>query len=298
MENFHIVVHQDDSEYDFFGKEWKMVEDSVIPLKTYKDFEHPSADEKVVDPLTNTIETLERIYPHEFLGLQILIQPIQNDEWEDRAHRKIKELIEEEIPHKITLSGILLFPLNWFAGLGHGGHNGGHGGSDQEGRKQRNKWMNMNEGEKQRVTLIEGKMNKANFNSKIRILYIAPKNKFDKIRRFELIGALRHLSPGGGAGVQNTLKTDKRTWTKVDPLISPGLEGPYLEWETKRRKYWFLKGYKRRSVYIGSPKFLLSSEELATLYHFPITPEGGLVPAHVQSVESKKVRPPANLPIG
>ncbi len=155
----------------------------------------------------------------------------------------------------------------------------------------------MTEGEKQRVTLIENKLNKPCYRSKIRLLYIAPKDQYDKGRRFELIGALRHLSPGGGSGVHNTLKTDRRIWTKVDAYFSQGLEKPILEWKTKKRKYWFLKGYKNRSTHIGSPKFLLSTEELATLFHFPITAEGTLVPAGVQSVESKKVRAPANLPI-
>ena len=155
----------------------------------------------------------------------------------------------------------------------------------------------MSEGEKERVTLIERKINKACYNTKIRLLYIAPKSLYDKGRRFELIGALRHFSPGGGAGIQNTLKADRRIWTKVDSYFSDSLEGPVLEWKTNYRKYWFLRGYKNRSVYVGSPKFLLSTEEIATLFHFPITPEGGITPAHVQAVPSKTARPPADLPI-
>lgn len=298
MENFHYDVNDESHSHDFFGTEWKMTEDSVIPFKTYKEFEHPAAEEKVIDPLVNTIETLERIAPDEFLGLQILIQPIQNDEWEERAHNKIKELTGEEMPHKLSFIDFFLTPFTWFAKfsyreafLKHAEH------ENSEKSKPRNNWLNMTEGEKQRVTLIENKINKACFNTKIRLLYIGPKERYDKIKRFELIGAIRHLSPGGGAGIHNTLKTDKRVWTKVDPLFSPGLERPYLEWETKRRKRLFLTGYKNRSIYIGSPKFLLSTEEIATLFHFPITTEGTLVPANVQTVESKKIRPPANLPI-
>jgi hypothetical protein len=300
MEKFHIdAYHNEDGPYEFFGTELKMTEDSVIPIKTYKDFEHPSAEEKVIDPMANTIETLERISPNEFLSLQITIQPIQNNEWEGRAHALIKELIGEEQEHEASILGFLLKPLHWFAKFSYketlfGNH--GHAEGDELQRKPRNNWMSMTEGEKERVALIENKINKANYLTKIRVLYIAPKEQFDKIKRFELIGSLRHLSPGGGAGVHNTLKTDKHTWTKVDAKISSGLEKPFLEAETKRRKYWFLKGYKNRSMYVGSPKFLLSVEEIATLYHFPITTETTLVPAGVYSVESKKGRAPANLP--
>lgn len=297
MENFTHNVYSPDNKYEFFGTEWKMAENDVIPMKTYKDFEHPSAEEKVVDPLKGLIETMERILPHEFLAMQLLIQPIQNDEWEARAKLKIKELTGEEIPHKASFIGFLLIPFEWFAKFSYRetlfGH--GHAHAEQE-NKPRNNWLNMSEGEKKRVTLIEEKLNKANYLSKMRILYIAPKDMYDKIRRFELVGALRHFSPGGGAGIHNTLKTDRGTWTKVDALFSEGLERPYLDWETKRRKYLFLKGYKARSVYIGSKKFLLSSEEIASLYHFPITSETTLVPANVQAVQSKKARPPADLP--
>jgi len=296
MDNFKLNVYDNNNEYDFFGTEWKMSQDSVIPMKTYLDFEHPSFEEKIVDPLTNLIETMERVKPHEFLSLQILIQPIQNDEWEQRAISKIKELTGEEVPHKASFIRFLLIPFEAFAKLSYKETLIGHKAPEPE-NKPRNNWLNMSEGEKQRVTLIEKKLNKACYNTKIRLMYIAPKDQYDKGRRFELIGALRHFSPGGGAGIHNTLKTDQRIWTKVDPYFSQGLEGPALDRIIKYRKYWFLRGYKNRSIYIGSPKFLLSTEEIATLFHFPITFEGTIAPAQVQSVPSKTARPPADLPV-
>ena len=300
LEKFNIdPYHNENGPYDFFGTEWKMAQDSVIPMKTYKDFEHPSAEEKVIDPLTNTIETLERINPDEVMVIQLLTQPIQNDEWAGRAERKIKELIGEEVPHEASFIGFLLKPFEWFAKFSYKetlfGHHA-HAEGDEMQRKPRNNWMSMTEGEKEKVALIENKVNKACYNCKIRTVYIAPKDKFDKSRRTEMIGSLRHLSPGGGVGTHNTLKIDRRTWTKVDPILSRGLEKTFVENTVKRRKYWFFRGFKRRSVYIGSPKFLLSVEEIATMFHFPITTETTLVPAGVNTVESKKGRAPANLP--
>jgi len=298
MENFNLSPYDDNTEYDFFWTEWKTTEDSVIPIKTYKDFEHPSAEEKIIDPLTNLIETMERVKPHEFLALQILTQPIQNNEWEDKAKNKIKELTGEEMEHGFSFLGLLMKPFDWFAKFSYKELFQSHAHENPNANKPRNNWLNMTEAEKKRVTLIEGKINKPCYNSKIRLLYIAPKNDFDKGRRFELIGALRHLSPGGGSGTHNTLKADMSIWTKVDPYFSPALEGPVIQSMTKSRKYWFLRGYKARSMYVGSPKFLLSVEEIATLFHFPITPEGGMTPANVGTVASKTSRPPANLPVG
>jgi hypothetical protein len=298
LEGFKLDPYDEKGEYDLFGTEWKMSQDSVISMKTYVDFEHPSAEEKIVDPLANVIETMERVMPHEFLSLQILIQPIQNDEWEARAVHKIKELTGEEIPHKATFSGFFFKIFEAFANFSYKEtFFGSHHAHQENENKPRNNWLNMTESEKERVALIEKKLNKPCYNTKIRLMYIAPKALYDKGRRFELIGALRHFSPGGGAGTHNTLKTDQRIWTKVDPYISQGLEGPVLKSITNYRKYWFLRGYKNRSVYIGSPKFLLSTEEIATLFHFPITPEGTMTPAQVQTIASKTARPPADLPV-
>ncbi len=298
MENFHYDAYKPDNEYDFFGTEWKMKQDSVIPMKTYTDFEHPSSEEKIIDPLTNVIETMERVKPHEFMSLQILIQPIQNNEWQGRAERKIKELTGEELPHKASIAHILLMPFEWFAKFSYNemffGH---HEHADPNANKPRNNWLNMSEGEKQKVTLIEAKLNKACYNTKIRLLYLAPTSSFDKSRAFELIGALRQFSPGGGAGAQNTLAPDLRIWTKLDHYFSKALEAPMIRWKTNYRKYWFMRGYKARSMYVGSPKFLFSTEEIATLFHFPITPEGKITPASVDTVASKTSRPPADLPV-
>jgi hypothetical protein len=297
MEKFHIdAYHNENGEYDFFGTEWKMSKDSVIPMKTYKDFEHPSAEEKVIDPLTNTIETLERISPTEILAIQLLIQPIQNDEWAKRAEHKIKELTGEEAHHEASFIGFLLKPVEWFAKFSYKETFFGPPHAHAPENKPKNNWLSMTEGEKEEVALIEKKVNKATYNAKVRMLYLAPKSIFDKGRRTEIIGSIRHLSPGGGAGIHNTLKIDRHTWTKVDPHFSESLEKSLVERTTKQRKYWFLRGYKNRSVYVGSPKFLMSVEEIATMFHFPITTETTLVPAGVGAVESKKGRAPSNLP--
>lgn len=301
MAGFAHDVYKDDNEYDFFGTEWKMQKDSLISMKTYKDFEHPSHEDKITDPMSNFIESMERVKPHEFLSLQILIQPAQNSEFKERAALKVKELTGEEIPHKASFISFFMAPFNWFAKFSYketllgGGAHGTH--ENEEERKPRNNWLGMTESQKLEVTLLEAKVNKACYNTKIRTFYLAPKDQYDKGRPFELIGALRQFSPGGGAGAHNTLSPDLRIWTKLDAYISIGLERPVIEWKTKYRKYWFLRGYKNRSIYVGAPKFLMSTEEIATLFHFPITFEGTIAPAQVEAVPSKTARPPVDLPV-
>ena len=70
-----------------------------------------------------------------------------------------------------------------------------------------------------------------------------------------------------------------------------------LEWKLKYKKRWLFRGYKDRDWDVGSPLFILNTEELATLYHFPITTETTTVHPAIEQTQSKTSQPPANLPI-
>ncbi len=293
MANFNYIPDKE-SGVDIFGTEWNLTQSDVIPIKTYKDFEHPAAEEKILDPLSHIFESLAKFEPHEFFGIQILAMPLADEEWQERSENKVKELIEEEIPHKFSILGLLLTPFNWFANLGRGnGH--GHGSTEDElGRKQKNSWLSMTENEKLRVTAIQNKKNKPGYRCKIRFLYIAPKEKFDKSKCFMVIGGYRPFT----APFFNKLKPDVHTtWTHVDSYFSPALEKPVLDWMLKYKKRWLFKGYKVRDWDVGLPMFVLNTEELATLYHFPLTTETTTVISAIEKTESKKAEAPVNLPI-
>jgi hypothetical protein len=293
MENLHYNPY-DPGDLDIFGTEWKMDQDQVIPIKTYKDFEHPAAEEKILDPLSHIFESLAKIEPHEFFGIQILAMPLADEEWKPKAELKIKELTGQEIPHKLKFSDIFLAPFNWFAKFSYKEAILSKPHRPEPENRPRSNWLNMTEGEKQRVTLIENKINKPGYKTKIRFLYIAPKDKFDKSKVFMVVGAYRPFT----APFYNKIKPDvHRTWTHVDAYFSPSLEKPVIDWKLKWKKRFMFKGYKRRDWDIGIPMFILNTEELATLYHFPITTETTSVIAAVERTESKKAQAPANLPI-
>ncbi len=291
MEN--INYDPETSSFDIWGCEYKLLADDVIPIKTYKDFEHPVAEEKVIDPLASHFEALSKIGPHEFYGVQIIIQPLGDNEWQPKGESKVKELIGEAVAHEASWSDFFLAPLNAFANFSFkdallgGGHGHGH---DEKGPK--NNWQSMTDMEKERVNLIQRKIGKPGYRTKIRHLYIAPKDKYDGSKKSVVIGSYRPL----GSANTNTFKPDtKLTWTSLEYHISPTLEKPYIEWEEKRRKVMMFKGYKNRDVHIGNPMFVMNVEELATLYHFPISTTAAAVP--IERTESKKASAPINLPV-
>jgi len=294
MEHFHFDP-ENPGDLEIWGTEWKLSEDWAIPLKTYKDFEHPTAEDKIIDPLAGHFEALGKMAPHEFFGVQILAQTLPDEEWKPHGEELIKKLTGEETPHHTGILDLLMAPLNWFANFSLLDFITSSGQAHEESaNKPKNNWVSMTEAEKERVSLIEKKIGKPGYKVKIRNLYIAPKDKFDVTKRSMIVASYRPL----GSAMTNKIKPENsKTWTSVDYKFSPNLEKPYLDWLLKKKKRNIFKGYKERDIHIGLPFFILNSEELATLYHFPLTTKTTSAPASVERTESKKSQPPVNLPV-
>ena len=187
-------------------------------------------------------------------------------------------------------------PFNWFAKFSYKDAvlGGGHGHGHEEVKAQKNNWMSLTESEKERVTLIEKKISKPGYRTKIRFLYIAPKDRMDLTKRGIFIGAYRFL----GSTLTNKMKPDvNKTWTGLTYKFSKELEAPYMEHVLKIRKRRIFKGFKERDIHLGIPMFVLNVEEIATLYHFPITTKTTLAPSAIEKTETKKSQPPVDLPV-
>lgn len=295
MENMHY--DPDKSDVEIFGFEVKLEADQVLPIKTYKDFEHPAAEQKIIDPLAPLFESLGKMEPYEFYGVQIVIQPLADDEWIPLGEAKSKELLGEEVEEHMGSRAWVLkivhiivtlpFILLKFATQTPSEH---EKKTHEDGTKS--KWMGLTDVEKERINLIQRKISKPGYKTKIRHLYIAPKDKFDNNKKGMAIGAFRTL----GSAQTNKMKPDvKHTWTAKDYIVSPGLEAPYIDWLIRRRKRHIFHGYKTRSIIIGLPQFIMNTEELATLYHLPLSVVA--TKPSVDQVGSKKSQAPINLPI-
>jgi hypothetical protein len=292
----NVDYHPGHTEFDLWGCEMNLLKPQVIPIKTYKDFEHPTADQKVIDPSASLYEALGKMAPHEFFGVQIITQPLGDAEWRDEADRKAKELLGEEVEEDVTTLGMvrdalkMYNPFHWFEKMMSKEEQ-----EEKPEKNQKNDLMQMTEVEKERVIRIQKKAGKPGYLTRIRLLYMAPEDKFDATKKAIVIGAFRTL----GDDQTNGLKPDtKETWTGLEYKISPSLEAPYINYVVNKRKHHIFNGYKERSIIIGRPMFILNVEELATLFHLPLALEGAAVASPVERVESKKSQAPVNLPTG
>ena len=114
------------------------------------------------------------------------------------------------------------------------------------------------------ITAIERNAGKLAFNSMIRIVYTAPIDIFDKMKGMGLIGSLRHFASKNLNGIR--------------PKWFSGIEYPWKDFRDttkKENQRSLLDAYKRRSFFdvpykhLNGEPYILTTEELATLYHFP-----------------------------
>ncbi|TSC65385.1 MAG: hypothetical protein G01um101477_501 [Candidatus Doudnabacteria bacterium Gr01-1014_77] len=286
------LTHLDDnSSWDMWGTEYKFTRDWAYPIRTWREFEHPAAEEPVIDPMAGVLEALSRAEPHEMLAIQIVMRPVADKEWAPHSEEVVQSLKEEGEHHVPFLERILPF-LAWgskktvIEAMQEGGSHGAHG----EEQKQP-KVMRMTEGERNTVKGIETKATKPAYQTKIRHLYIAPKDKFDKNKKSLLVGAYRQF----GAVNSNNLKPDVNgTWTNYNYAMFEALEKPFVKFMIMERKHLLLKGFVNRSRWIGIDPMIMNIEELATLYHFPLNTAST---PPVERIDIKKGQPPANLPV-
>jgi len=280
-----------EASWDVWGTEMKLIKDFPYPLKTYGEFEHPTAEEKIIDPLAALIEALNKAESHELLAVQILLRPIADSEWAPEAIAMSKKLKKDfrtgatgskaAAPSKMgklvrEVSSELLPFLD--------------GGSAEEEAEN----GQLSPGERLILEAIEHKASKPGYQSKIRLLHIAPKDRFDGSKKGAIIGSFRQLADSN----LNGLKPDTNlTWTAHSYVFLKGLEQPYLDYKTESKKARFVEAYADRSMWLGLPTMVLNTEEIATLYHFPISSSEGVSQGNVDNIAVRKGQPPADLPI-
>ncbi|KKU82170.1 MAG: hypothetical protein UY07_C0002G0027 [Parcubacteria group bacterium GW2011_GWA1_47_8] len=253
--------------WSMVGTGYKLVKEDPYPIKTYVDFgmdKEGVKEEFKIDPLTSVIEYLGSIGQGEQIWIQIMIRAATKryrkkdgtkGDWKDEGKGIIDKLTKR---NEKTEEGTPVF-----------------------------KMMMMTKGELETIAAIERSMSKLGFDCGIRALYLAKNEKFDPSNIKALGGLLRAFTSQS----LNSFTVCHQTF---------GFDYPWQDYNkiriTKKRREQF-EAYKHRGWFYGDhteKPFVLTSEELATIYHFPggvaQTPTFGRIPSH-------KSEAPVNLPI-
>lgn len=282
-------------DWDMFGFDYTLLKPNPYPIKTYRKFETEmeKEEERVVDPVAQLLEAMAKIKPGEQLWIQIRATPLAEPKDNPTYAKFLKE--GEEIRNKIARRQEKPKPKPIVTGAAEILISGTPPVPPEEEKEIIPSEMKMTPGEREIVLAIEEKISKPAFRAAARALYLGKRDVWFKPNfRLAFIffkcfatANLNDLEPWGG------------TFTKIHM-------SRFLPLNLLRRRRHYLRCRKIFRTYLSRDNtlfprfaadkgfFILNTEELASLYHFP---SAVVAPTpSVPRIETKKGGPPPELP--
>lgn len=257
---------------NIWGCDYALTEPDPYPIKTYIDYglDKDPKEEYKVDPITNLIEFMGTMGQNQQVWIQIILRAHKSesrksafslkttDAWKDQAKKEIENIRKEATVDRVDKEGNIIpgFP-------------------------------NPTKGQLDRIAALERSISKLAYDVGMRSLYIAKKENFNPTNIAGMTGSFKQFGSSQLNGFKPTGWSTEFSYPWQD----------FLEMRQNSMRNELLEAYKRRSFFFppftGKP-FVLNTEELATIYHFP--GQVSQTPTFTRIV-SKKGEPPANLPI-
>jgi len=274
--------------WDLWGCDFQMLKEDVYPIKTYPQFfeERPEAakEEKRLDPLSMLLEGMTKLGSGEQLWVQITATPITNAEnnYVDRGKALVNKLVKR--PEKPVLKPIIQEAIETVIS--------GPSAEPEAPKEMLPPEMRLTAGEREVVSAIENKVSKYGFLSFMRFIYLGKRDVFFKPQvklGFSFSSQFGTTNLNGLKPLKETSCLIPKSWFLPKNLILNRRE--YL-----RKRKIFRNYVSRLSPFFprSGGTFILDTEELATLYHFPGI---AVAPSPIISrVETKKREAPPGLP--
>jgi hypothetical protein len=282
-----------DEEYDIFGSEYILVKNSVYPIKTYKHFEHQMGEPETQykDPMAVLMDLMGSMKKGEQLWYQILTIPIGH-EWADKADDEIKKIIGEKIKSNDLVDKFIDSLLGIMESFSEGIYKlWGDIETEKKDDKDDTKFrmMSLKPKQKKQVEEIQEKAGKLGFGVKIRYVYIARKEMMNKNKvAYGLTGYMKQFNFND----LNSYKPDVGDGGTMTKVSYDRIFGKY---RVNLRKNKLMTAYRLRSDARGRLPGILNTEELASIWHFPI--EASVKAPLIQKAPGRKAEPPAGLPV-
>lgn len=268
--DYTAEIPWDPSKYAYMTFHYGLKKADAYPIKTYIEFgldKMPKEEEKI-DPIATVLETLGNIGPNENIWVQILISANRevgfkegylrkHEDWKSPARAEIKKIIENAVKRA---------------------------GAESTG----NVMQLLTDAEKDTIKAIERSLGKNAFNTAIRCIYLGTKEAYKPSER---IGAMNSMWRAYDDLNRNSIGVRWRT-----DFDWPWWQDPkgrrVLHYKKEELDHYKRRKYESRSDADGEK--IMTTEELATIFHFPgkvvTTPSLARIP-------SKRSEAPSNLPI-
>lgn len=262
-------------DYDLMAAELQLTKADPYPIKTYVDYQLDKEQEEEfkIDPITPVLEFLNTVQEHNYICIQIIVRAHKDedpdptklfpsfskkvDNWKETAKKEIKDIKEKSFME-----------------------------FDEGDRKRKQNVQT--EAQKRAIIALERSTTKYAFDTGIRLINIGKKGSYNNMFGL-MLGMFKQYNSMDLNGFKPRMGTSfDYPWQ--DPLGRriKKMKAEMLE-AYQMRDYFWKSDYKKNP----RPKFVLNTEELATIYHFP-----GMVaqaPSLVR-VDSRKAAAPDNLP--
>lgn len=300
-------------DFDIWGTELMLIKEDAYPIRTYQAFEKDLlVEEQRIDPLASLSEVMSKLQPGEQIWIQTLVRPIdhkwvaESEKIRDKLAGRKKEKKRGLIAEEAVSWGTAVREVTSEIATGQISEGTS---SKKESKPEPNPMTLMTKLEKDAITAVEEKMAKIGYETIIRFIYLAPTTIFAKPNAGAVIGCYKQFNTQD----LNGFRPNPKVTTKIDYRIQ--LKKP-REFARKKKilaayqkrefvpqskvvKYLRPLNFERwplfKSFFIKSKPFILNTEELASIYHYPgLMAEAPTLPR----VEAKKSGPPTGLPIG
>lgn len=246
--------------YEMWGSEIVLSSEDIYPVRMYREFEDMLAeDDRYVDPHQAMVEAYTNLREGEEIWVQILVRPIDATDvasWSQKGEEKISEISGQK---KEVTPGILKQAGSYLLNLPLAVIDAFVRGPVEEKKKdERIRLKFATPAEDARMKGILQKVGKEGYRTKIRTIYLAPRGKLHKPMISLAIGGFKQFNTFN----LNSFKPDSATKTN----------GPQYILRQVRRKYRerrILLLFQWRDFFGANDGFMMTAEELATIYHFP-----------------------------
>jgi hypothetical protein len=255
------------------------------PLRTYLAFEEP-VEEQRLDSIASLVEAMSKMTGDQQFWFQLVIEPAGED-WVRGGEKEIDKIygIEEKKEHKPSLFPKLDLGITMSEALrGPFEHPGEAKPAHAAEKPVKTRIASPSIREKEITEGISSKIAKLGFKTTIRFVTIERKEEGGQAAERNLAFAHGYIRQFNTQNL-NTLRPDAHSRTFA-------VYGLFSKLKKQYRKRLIYESYTHLSK--SHHPAILNIEELATLYHFPIT---AVSTTQLEKIESKKGAPPATLPV-
>lgn len=268
-------------DWTLWGVDFELQRDDAYPIRTYRFFQETVTGE-MIDPLSAVIEVMGKLGPGQHLWLQFVAIPLKED-WYDKEGRKLVQELAQRVKKKESIGKRVVEDFtDVIKNIPKAMSEPVDMTRKEEKVEQAPLEFRLTPVEKEVLKAVESNIGKYVFKTKMRMVYLAKKEAFQKsLGVSAFVGAIKQFADFN----LNSLKPEERSKTFANYNFFKHSRLRYRQRKIFRR-------YKDRDP--DGAKFVLSSEELATVYHLP--DKSVLSPA-IAHVDARRSGAPSNLPV-